>query len=130
MTTESSREAFVVLLIGAATVAVAASSATTSTALLLSEFDDAGFEDEDLEEGDELLHHFVPRPRPALPYCQCDFLPYFREELTEVGCQFHMRFSKAKIVRLAGSLKLKDITFGNHRFAPPILPSAWSSGGW
>ena len=119
MATESSHEALVALLIGAATVAIAASSATTSTALLLSDFDDAEFEDEDLED-DDLPYHFIPRLRPALPYNQCDFLPFFREELTEVGCQFHMRFSKAEIIQLAESLKLKDITFSNRRFAPPI----------
>ena len=86
MAAKLSCKAFIALLVGAATIAIAASSATTLTALLLSEFNDAEFEDKDLEEGNELLYYFIPRPRPALPYNQCDFLLYFREELTEVGC--------------------------------------------
>ena len=90
MATKLSCEAFIALLIGTATIAIAASSATTLTVLLLSEFDDAEFKDEDLKEGDELLYHFILCPRLALPYYQCDFLPYFYEEFTEIRCQFHM----------------------------------------
>jgi hypothetical protein len=73
MATELSCEAFIALLVGAATVAVAASSATTLTALLLSEFDNAEFEDKDLK-GNKLLYYFIPRLRLALPYYQYNFL--------------------------------------------------------
>jgi len=68
MATKSSRKAFIALLVNAATVAIAASSTTTLTTLLLSEFNDAKFEDKDLKEGNKLLYYFIPRLRPALPY--------------------------------------------------------------
>jgi hypothetical protein len=66
MATKSSRKALIALLIGAGTIAITASSATTLTALLLSDFNDAEFEDKDLEE--DLPYYFIPRLRLALPY--------------------------------------------------------------
>ena len=120
MAAKSSHQALVTLLIGAAAGA-AASSANTTSVFLLSQFNDAEFKDEVFKEKDnELAYYFIPRVQPALPYNQCDFLRFFREELTEVNCQFHMRFSKGEIIQLAESLKLKDIAFSNHQFAPPI----------
>jgi len=68
MATKLSREAFIALLVSATTIAIAASSITTLTALLLSEFNNAEFEDKDLKEGNELLHYFIPRLCLALPY--------------------------------------------------------------
>ena len=68
MATESSHQALVTLLIGAA-AGVAASSANTTSVFLLSQFNDAEFEDGAFEEeDDELAYHFIPRVQLALPY--------------------------------------------------------------
>ena len=61
MATELSREALVVLLIGAATVTIATSSATTLTALLLSNFDNTKFKNKNLKEDNNLLFYFILR---------------------------------------------------------------------
>ena len=68
MATKSSCEALVALLISAATITIATSSAITSTVLLLSDFNNTKFKDEDLEEDNDLLYYFILRLRPALPY--------------------------------------------------------------
>ena len=86
MATEPSRKAFIALLVSTATIAIATSSATTLIVLLLSEFDNTKFKNEDLKKGDKLLYHFILRPCLALPYYQYNFLPYFYKKLTKIRC--------------------------------------------
>ena len=68
MTTKLSCEAFVVLLVNTAIVTITAFSATTLTVLLLSEFNNAKFQDKDLKKGDELFYYFILCLCPALLY--------------------------------------------------------------